>query len=722
MNRKMQLTVNPHIFNACLSAEALSANMIVPGYVASVEEKGYLVDFGLQDGAQGFIKHEDCEGKYEEKDWMMVGVVSANVKAKIINCVEAGRCRDKKVAYSSKISLETLKPGWLVDAVVKQVLVNGIYVHFLRNMEGTVFVDHLTKPLEKYSRNEKVALRVTMVDLASKVVNLSAKQHLVQLVPSAPPLKTGAVVPSATVSSEAYGGSYYLSLDAPEGVKVFLHKSHAKDLSVEEKVENVLIKEYNYFDGIHIGSLDSSESESITWQSIEPGDFLTGTIERAVVDPGKVPYILVKVNEFMLGTLPLEHTADRPLSRLPEKLTLAGRALRLRVFAVNRSAKILTLTRKKALLKQSAVAVLNRENVEPLSEVCGVVDKEFENGRLVKFFGDIVGFLPAEEIPQNATLKNGQTIGIFVAYNNVEQKRIGLSLILEGAKRLASKQPLQSNDIRSMFRSIKADMNIALPEEARDSIAVGDIYTFRPTSSGEGVGAENFLMLRTTDLEHNFYAYVPKFQVSDYKEHNEKLFKLIGEGSLDDKEFKGIILDILQPHNILVVSLKSSLVWAKERGKLPSQREDLAERETYYGYVGGTIEKGAFVHFLGGLKGFLANGELENSLEKAKNVWPGKALRVAVTRIEGQNVYLSTKIGKIYGKVGTGTKEKRKVQREVLEEMKMRISSFYREVSCIENSVGSGQIWKNIHYGDYVKGTITTIEVRVYCKIRIMAW
>jgi len=711
----MQLTINPHIFNACLSTDSLSVNMILPGYISSVEEKGYLIDFGLQDGAQGFIKFDDCGEKYEEKDWLMIGVLSVNIKAKIINCIPVEKCKDKAIVYNSKISFETLKPGWLVEAVIKQVLLNGIYVQFLRGMEGTVFVDHLTKPLEKHSRNEKIVLRVIMVDLANKLVNLSAKNHIVNLIPLTPPLKVGTIIPSATVTKEAYGGSYYLS--APKSVSLFLHKMHTQPLKLEDKVENILVKEYNYFDGIHIASLNSSENESITWQSIEVGQYLTGTIERTLNDNKGV---YVKINQFILGILPLEHMADRALSNIPEKLTQQGKVVKIRVFSVNQSAKMLILTRKKLLLKQGTPIIINREDIEPLIEAYGVVGKKFENGRLIKFFNDIVGFLPAEEIPEETKLKIGQTVRLFVAYNNLEQKRIGLSLTFEGAKKFASKQPIQSNNLKYMFRSVKADINIELPERAHSSISIGNIYTFKPLpiDNNEGLkhDTENFLLCKTVNEDNDFYVYVPKFQINDYKQHNDKLFNLICEGNID-KTFKGIVLNVLQPHNIIVVSFKPSLIWAKEHEKIPERLEDLVEKEVYYGFIGGIVEKGVFVHFLGDLKGFLSNGELENSLEKNKNCWIGKPLRVAITRLVDHNVYLSTKLSKIYTNFGINTKEKRKVQRAVLEELKMKFTSFYSETRSIEVNT---KIWNDIHYGDYVKGTIMTIEVRII--IRVGLW
>ena len=107
---------------------------------------------------------------------------------------------------------------------MRQLLLNGTYVHFLKGVEGTVFVDHLKKPLAKYTKNEKLNLRVVMVDLTNKIVSLSEKEHLAKFAPIKNlPQKMGSQVDSAVVTSEAYGGSYFLSAPEPNKFTIFLH-------------------------------------------------------------------------------------------------------------------------------------------------------------------------------------------------------------------------------------------------------------------------------------------------------------------------------------------------------------------------------------------------------------------------------------------------------------------------------------------------------------------
>ena len=106
LNRKMQLTMNPHVFNACLNAECVVPNTILPAYVESVEEKGYLLEFGFADGTQGFIKRENEDEKLVEKQWILANIISINQKTKVATCsfVSSAQSHEAPIVLSSHLS------------------------------------------------------------------------------------------------------------------------------------------------------------------------------------------------------------------------------------------------------------------------------------------------------------------------------------------------------------------------------------------------------------------------------------------------------------------------------------------------------------------------------------------------------------------------------------------------------------------------------------------
>jgi hypothetical protein len=50
------------------------------------------------------------------------------------------------------MTIENLKPGFLVDATIVDIVDNGLCIRFLTDFEGTIFIDHLDKPLKSYRR------------------------------------------------------------------------------------------------------------------------------------------------------------------------------------------------------------------------------------------------------------------------------------------------------------------------------------------------------------------------------------------------------------------------------------------------------------------------------------------------------------------------------------------------------------------------------------------
>lgn len=144
----------------------------------------------------------------------------------------------------------------------------------------------------------------------------------------------------------AFGTSYVIHLsDSQTG---FLHKSHlpvsdkpeqknveeeeskkkdkkkkktdSDDLTVGSVIEKVRVKEINFFDGVPLLSMKSEivASPALDYNSLEIGQFVNATIE-SVNELRKT--ITLRINDFVKGTLRIEHIADYPVKVLPPKFT-----------------------------------------------------------------------------------------------------------------------------------------------------------------------------------------------------------------------------------------------------------------------------------------------------------------------------------------------------------------------------------------------------------------
>lgn len=92
------------------------------------------------------------------------------------------------------MTINTLKPGFLVNAKVSRLFENGIELSFLGGMNGTVFADHLDKQsIANYKIGEKVKARVISADLATKTSSLSLLPHIIALKAATPTLKIGSI-------------------------------------------------------------------------------------------------------------------------------------------------------------------------------------------------------------------------------------------------------------------------------------------------------------------------------------------------------------------------------------------------------------------------------------------------------------------------------------------------------------------------------------------------
>ena len=204
--------------------------MVLQGVVTSREAKGFFVELALKDKVKAFAPF--AEG-VEEGDLVLVGIVSVNASAKIVKCCfvsqdssEEFESSAQALSYTKEVGISSVKPGFLVTCKVQKALDNGIKVTFLSGIEGTIFIDHLTSSPKTYKMGDKVIARVIEVDIITKKVCLSQKDHLVSLTPKTlDSLTIGQSFDRSVVSRILYGSSYMMYLGG--GQMGFLHKTHA---------------------------------------------------------------------------------------------------------------------------------------------------------------------------------------------------------------------------------------------------------------------------------------------------------------------------------------------------------------------------------------------------------------------------------------------------------------------------------------------------------------
>jgi rRNA biogenesis protein RRP5 len=106
--------------------------------------------------------------------------VTAKPKGRIVP-IEVGLEAYAKSTVTTKLSMETLKPGMQVNTLFEKKNVNGIAVSFLEVFNGTITSQHLEKGhlgKDDFKPKQKIRARVLFVDLVNKQIALTTLPHL----------------------------------------------------------------------------------------------------------------------------------------------------------------------------------------------------------------------------------------------------------------------------------------------------------------------------------------------------------------------------------------------------------------------------------------------------------------------------------------------------------------------------------------------------------------
>lgn len=125
-------------------------------------------------------------------------------------------------------------------------------------------------------------------------------------------------------------------------------KKKQVELEAGKTVQKVRVKEVNYFDGVPYLTMrkETVGSAALDYGSIEVGQFVNGTIE-SVNEVRKT--VCLRLNEFVKGTLRLEHMADYATKTIPPKFTQIEKQIKVRVFSVE--GRTILFTKKDSLMK-----------------------------------------------------------------------------------------------------------------------------------------------------------------------------------------------------------------------------------------------------------------------------------------------------------------------------------------------------------------------------------
>ncbi|CAD6934448.1 unnamed protein product [Tilletia controversa] len=149
-SRRVELSLDPTLFNQGVNIEELGPGFLLPAAVKSVEDHGYILDLGLESPLSAFCAFKDTPGGKKGPKLHVGQVVPANVLSIADNKRSATvtlKTKDITSAFlgskSTPPSLSGLLPGLALDALITANLPAGLNVKLFGLFDATIDRAHL---------------------------------------------------------------------------------------------------------------------------------------------------------------------------------------------------------------------------------------------------------------------------------------------------------------------------------------------------------------------------------------------------------------------------------------------------------------------------------------------------------------------------------------------------------------------------------------------------
>ncbi|XP_021753643.1 rRNA biogenesis protein RRP5-like isoform X2 [Chenopodium quinoa] len=576
--KKVWLSSRLSLLHKGYSLDAVQEGMILTANVKSIEDHGYILDFGVS-SFTGFFPKKSNEDAKLTPGQLVQGVVKKIDKVRKVLYLSTDRDIVSKCVMKDLkgISLDLLVPGMMVDARIQSTLENGIMLSFLTYFTGTVDIFHLQNAFpssnwkKQYEKNKKVNARILFIDPSSRAVGLTMNPHL--LLNKAPPshVRTGEIYEHSKVirvdkdwgllleipSSPAPTPAYVTISDVADKDVHKLEKSYREGIDVR-----VRILGFRHLEGLAMGVLKASAFEGAVFTH---ADVKPGMVVKAKVIAVNSSGAFVQFPSGVKAHCPLPHMSEYDIDK-PRKKFKVGAELVFRVLGCK--SKRITLTHKKTLVKSKLSILSSYTDATEGLVTHGWISKIDLLGCFVRFYNGVHGFAPRSELgleprcDTTASYHVGQVVKCRVTSSCHASHRINLSFIISPTK-------VSEDDAVKLGSVVSGVVELVMPNA---------IYLHVNVKGN---------MKGTVYIEH----------LADHQRQSVQLKSVLKPGH----ELSQLLVLDIEGHN-LILSAKYSLIHAIPH--LPADTSQITLNSVINGYVCNLIETGCFVRFLGRLTGF----------------------------------------------------------------------------------------------------------------------
>ncbi|EXK92198.1 hypothetical protein FOQG_06094 [Fusarium oxysporum f. sp. raphani 54005] len=621
--RRIELSLRPNEANTGLAKDDVVPNTTVMASIVSVEDRGFVMDTGIENlGA--FLAKSEVDKNIDEQRLQPGAVFLCQVTSKGANgkiaqlSLQQKKIGNPKSVPADATTINTFLPGTMADVLISNTDRRGLSGKIMGHLDVTAdIIQSGAGPAgvsldTAYKIGSRVKARVicNFPGAREPKLGISLLPHITALEKKRPTKSTdskknptqvlpiSSLVETCTVRHVEPDIGLFVDIGIP-GLSGFVHISRVKDGKVEAlyeasgpyKVDSEhkgRVIGYNEMDGLFQISFEKSvlEQQYLRLEDVPIGAVVTCNIEKVLIDEKGVSGLVVKVAEGITGFVPEQHFSDVKLQH-PEKKFRQGMKVKARVLSTNLSKKQMRLTLKKTLVNSEAPVIKAYEEASVGMQIPGTIIKIQSSGAIIQFFGAVQGFLPISEMSEayikdpKEHFRTGQVVSVHVLDVEPESKRLVVSC----------KDP-------SAFGLDK--------QNALKKLQLGDIVSAKVTQKTED---QVFVELADAQLK----AILPVGHLTDKStSKNQYALKRIAVGqTLSDL----VIVEKNENRRAVILSHKPSLVSAGKDKTLLTSFEDAKEGKIVAGFVRNITVTAVFVQFGGAVNALLPKARLAADIQ-----------------------------------------------------------------------------------------------------------
>ncbi|CAG9531341.1 unnamed protein product [Cercopithifilaria johnstoni] len=457
------VSCDPLVVNFHLNPGALINGLVLNGIVESVEDKGVIINLGLQSvELKGFLAEKHLPPTFERESlvkgqpllFRIQNENSSNKKTRVISLSMVPEMECLSDAAIKKLKLNDLMPGTLLLVNPLQPTATGVYVNIGNDIKGYVSRQHLPP---RYRNDPFQCLKSfkTIVMFCQQNSNLLALNGHPDIVAASKFAKRtnfenihiGDII-DCKVSSVDKNGNVNFDVSLHENEKNSLVAAFARKTELEDRVEyrkgTIHQARVLSFKMIEKILMVATRKDILAQRMVCIKDAVPGEKVNAKVESVLAKGLFVKIYNSIPGFIPKIHLSDKLITRI-DKHFVVGDELNCRILSVNRLRERLILTNKQSLIKNKDTIIKSYAEVTTNTISTGyIISQHPSGGLIIGFYGGTRAFMfPKETERLGSNIKIGLTIRIRVISVDPQRERmlVAVANTASGGVAIAKAQP-----------------------------------------------------------------------------------------------------------------------------------------------------------------------------------------------------------------------------------------------------------------------------------------